>query len=182
MEPISGAFFPFVFVIVLANSVVFYRYLFLYSKNAIDQIKEFVTLFRYLYLDINNQISVKDALMNLKDRTSLKMSKRLEDFLNEASQDSSLLPYLHFASTFSSVLVEEMMINLYRYNQKPGKENLLNFNRAYLKLKSIIEKDEEKDNNRQYEFVKLTAIIGTAIIVILAIIVTVFVVEEYIHG
>ena len=175
-------FIPFIFLIVLLNAVAFYRYLFLYSKNATDQIREFVTLFRYLYIDINNQIKVKDALKSLKERGSLKMGEKLEQLFNETKQDESLTPYLRFASTFSSVLIEEVMINLYRFSQKPHKENLAHFNEAYLKLKKVVEEDEEKDINRQYGFIKVTAIIGTAIIVILVIIVTIIITEEYIHG
>lgn len=175
-------FIPFVFLIVLVNAVTFYRYLFLYSKNDSNQIKELAILLRYLYLDINNQINVKDALLNLKEKASLKMNQKLDTFFNETKQDDSLLPYLHFASNFSNVLVEEAMIGLYRYEKQPQKENLQHFNECYLKLKKIVEEDDERDNNRQYEFIKTTAIIGTAIIVMLVIIVTIIIVEEYVHG
>lgn len=175
-------FIPFIFIIVLANAVCFYRYLFLYNKSASNQIKEITSLFRYLYLDINNQIKVKDALKNLKERASLKTNQKLETLLEETKKDDSLVPYLHFAANFSSVLIEEVMINLYRYEQRSHKENLLHFNEAYLKLKKSVEDDIIHDSNNQYEFIKTSAIIGTALIVILVIIVTIIVVEEYIHG
>lgn len=175
-------FIPFIFIIVLANGVSFYRYLFLYNKNIDDQIKEFVSLFRYLYLDINNQIKVKDALLSLKERASLKMNQKLEQLMNEKKEDTSLVPYLNFAANFSSVLVEETLINLYRYEKHQHKENLLHFNEAYLKLKEEVSQGIARDSNNQYEFIKTTAIIGTAIIVILVIIVTIIIVEEYIHG
>lgn len=175
-------FIPFIFLIVLVNAVVFYRYLFLYNKNASDQIKELVTLLRYLYLDINNQIKTKDALLNLKEKASLKMNQKLDLLFNEMKQDESLMPYLHFASNFSSVLVEEVMLNLYRYEKDSHKDNLQHFNEAYLKLKKIVDEEDERDNNQQFEFIKTTAIIGTAIIVMLVIIVTIIIVEEYVHG
>lgn len=175
-------FIPFIFLIVLVNAVTFYRYLFLYNKNETLQIKELTTLLRYLYLDINNQIKVKDALLNLKEKASLKMNQKLDVFFDEMKQDESLLPYLHFASNFSSVLAEEAMINLYRYEKHSHKENLQHFNETYLKLKKVVDEDDEHNNNRQYEFIKTTAIIGTAIIVMLVIIVTIIIVEEYVHG
>lgn len=175
-------FIPFVFIIVLANGVSFYRYLFLYNKNITDQIKEFTSLFRYLYLDINNQIKVKDALLSLKGRASLKMNQKLEQLITEKSEDTSLVPYLNLAANFSNVLVEETLISLYRYENHQHKENLLHFNEAYLKLKEEVEEDQLRDSNNQYEFIKSTAIIGTALIVILVIVVTIIIVEEYIHG
>ncbi|MCQ2794748.1 MAG: hypothetical protein MJ214_00890 [Bacilli bacterium] len=175
-------FIPFIFLIVLVNAVAFYRYLFLYSKNVTDQIKELTILLRYLYQDINNQVNVKDALMNLKERASLKMNQKLETFFTEIEKDQSLSPYLNLAKNFSSVLIEEVMISLYRYKENASKENLLHFNESYLKLKKVVDDDEERDNNRQYELVKATAIIGTAIIVMLVIIVTIIIVEEYVHG
>lgn len=175
-------FIPFIFVIVLANAISFYRYLFLYNKNISNQIREFTSLFRYLYLDINNQIKVNVALVNLKERASLKMNEKLEALLDEKSKDPSLLPYLHFAANFSSVLIEEVMINLYHFEKHAHKDNLLHFNEAYMKLRKGIEEENIQSNNNQYEFVKTSAIIGTALIVILVIIVTIIVVEEYIHG
>lgn len=175
-------FIPFIFLIVLVNAITFYRYLFLYSKNITEQIKEFTFLLRYLYLDINNQVKVKTALMNLKEKASLKMNKKLETLFEEIKHDDSLLPYLHFASDFSSVLVEEVMLNLYRLDKRTHKENLLHFNETYFKLKQVVDEECEKDNNRQFEFIKSTAIIGAAIIVVLVIVVTIIIVEEYIHG
>ena len=175
-------FIPFIFLIVLVNAITFYRYIFLYSKSISGQIKEFTYLFRYLYIEVNHGVKVKDALFNLKEKASLTMNKRLEKLFEEINNDTSLVPYLNFASTFSSVLVEEVMLNLYRLAKKDDKDNLLHFNEAYLKLKKIIEKEEMKDSNRSYEFIKTTALIGTAIIIIVVIAVTIIFVEEYIHG
>ena len=175
-------FIPFIFIIVLVNAITFYRYLSLYNKNVTSQIKEFTSLFRYLYLDINNQIKVKDALIKLKEQASLTMNKKIETLLEEIKRDSSFTPYLNFASTFSSVLIEEVMLNLYRYNKHSQNDNLLHFNEAFYKLKKVVDDDEDKNSDRQYEFIKNTAIIGTAIIVMLVIIVTIIIVEEYIHG
>lgn len=175
-------FIPFIFMIVLANAVSFYRYLFLFNKNITNQIKELTSLFRYLYLDINNQVKVKDALVNLKERASLKINQKIETLITEKKKDDSLLPYLNFASNFSSVLIEEVLISLYRYEKHTLKENLLHFNETYLKLKNVVEEDNIRESNNQYEFIKTSAIIGTALIVILVIIVTIIVVEEYIHG
>lgn len=175
-------FIPFIFIIVLANGVSFYRYLFLYNKSITSQIKEFVSLFRYLYLDINNQIKVKDALLSLKERASLQMNQKLDQLMTEKNEDTSLVPYLNFAANFSNVLVEETLTNLYRYEKHQHKENLLHFNDVYLKLKEEVDEEIARDSNSQYEFIKTTAIIGTAIIVILVIIVTIIIVEEYIHG
>ncbi|MCQ2796488.1 MAG: hypothetical protein MJ213_04230 [Bacilli bacterium] len=178
----SLLFIPFIFLIVLVNAATFYRYLFLYNKKENGKIKELTVLLKYLYLDINNQIKVKDALANLKEKASLKMNQKLDVFFNEMKQDESLLPYLHFATNFSSIFAEEAMINLYRFEKEPNKENLQHFNETFLKLKKIVDEDDERDNNYQYEFVKITAIIGTAIIVMLVIIVTIIIVEGYVHG
>lgn len=178
----SLLFIPFIFLIVLVNAATFYRYLFLYNKKENGKIKELTVLLKYLYLDINNQIKVKDALTNLKEKASLKMNQKLDVFFNEMKQDESLLPYLHFATNFSSIFAEEAMINLYRFEKEPNKENLQHFNETFLKLKKIVDEDDERDNNYQYEFVKITAIIGTAIIVMLVIIVTIIIVEGYVHG
>ena len=175
-------FIPFVFVIVLVNAITFYRYLYLYSKNISGQIKEFTYLFRYLYIEVNHGIKVKDALLNLKEKASLTMNKRLEKFFEEINKDTSLVPYLNFASTFSSVFIEEVMLNLYRLEKQEHKESLLHFNEAYLKLKKVVEKEEIKDSNHSYEFIKTTALIGAAIIIIVVMAVTIIFVEEYIHG
>lgn len=175
-------FIPFIFLMVLVNGISFYRYLFLYSKNLTIQIREFVYLFRYLYLDINNQIKVEVALKNLKVRASLKLNEQLENLLTSIHHDQSLLPYLTFAHFFSSVLVEEVMVMLYRYSQSESKEDLREFNEAYFKLKRVIELDEEKNSKRQYDFIKTTALIGTAIIVMVVIISAILIMEEYIHG
>lgn len=178
----SLIFIPYLFFLVLINGVCFYRYLHLYGKNLTNQMKEIVYLFRYLYLDINNGVNVLSSLEALKSKASLKMNEKLANLLNEASQDHSLMPYLNFAHQFSSVLIEEMMINLYRYEQKKLVANLNNFNRTYLKLKTMMEEDNEHDEMKQFDFIKSTAIIGTAIIIVIVIIAVIIIVEGYRHG
>lgn len=173
---------PFIFLIVLTNAISFYRYLFLYSKNLTSQIKEFVTLFRYLYLDINNEIKPEAALKNLKAYASLKMNEQLQQLLDSSQTDPSLFPYLNFAKLFSSVLVEEVMLNLYRFKKRETNENLKHFNNAYFKLKHLVEQEDENNSKRQYDFIKSTAIIGTAIIVIVLIISVILITEEYLNG
>ncbi|MCQ2792587.1 MAG: hypothetical protein MJ208_03595 [Bacilli bacterium] len=175
-------FIPYLFLIVLIDAICFYRFFSSYQHHLEMKSKEVTNLFRYLYLDLNNQIKVKLALINLKERASLKMVELLDQLINETNDDSSLTPYIKFASNFSSTLVEEVMLALFRYQIESSPTKLKQFNEAYFKLKRVVELEEEKTNKRQYDFIKTTAIIGTAMIVVLVIIATVIVVEEYIHG
>ncbi|MCQ2753328.1 MAG: hypothetical protein MJ206_03705 [Bacilli bacterium] len=171
---------PFIFLIIaldLADLWRFYYYRDLRQDNAIHEVS---LLFRYLYVDLNNGLNVKEALEQLKSYASLHLNELLVNLLE--SQANDVTPYLAFAHQFPSILLEEVMVALYRYAKKPELENLKIFNEAYLKLKTSSEQKAQERIKTRFDFAKSTAIVGVSIVLIMVIIAIILLVGEYLHG
>ncbi|MCQ2794452.1 MAG: hypothetical protein MJ207_03775 [Bacilli bacterium] len=171
---------PFIFLVIaldLADLWRFYYYRDLRQENAIHEVS---LLFRYLYVDLNNGLSAKDALEQLKSYASLHLNELLVNLLE--NQENDVTPYLAFAHQFPSILLEEVMVALYRYAKKPELENLKTFNEAYLKLKTSSEQKAQERVKTRFDFAKSTAIIGVSIVLIMVIVAIILLVGEYLHG
>lgn len=171
---------PSLFLLLLIDLADLWRINYLKRIGQVSLVHEVTLLFRYLYVDLNNDIAVNKALEELKTYASLRLNTLLCNLLE--SKDDPLTSYLAFAHQFPSVLLEEVMMRLYQYQNKNSKAGLLAFNEAYLKLKHDDDQNSHESRKTRFEFVKSTALVGVAIIVIVVIVVVVILVGEFLHG
>lgn len=170
----SLCFIPFIFLIVFANAIILFRYLQIYRNKENQKINKLCHSFRRFYLELNQGQDINKCLNNLKEDASLELNELLTNLLDNNETNITLKSYLDFAKQFDNVLVEKMMINLFRYQNNHTLENLNNFNRSYLALKSSIDEEKIKLYKTVFDLVKVTPIIG-AIIVVIVVIVTVII-------
>lgn len=170
---------PVIFIILLLNFANIFRYYYLKEKNEDNDLHALVLLFRYLYVDVNNGIKVIDALERLKGFANLKINTYLNNLLE--SNDETIEPYLAFAHQFPSLLIEEMLVALFRYKNNAEMIYLASFNDAYFKLKKDDDKKMKERATWQFDFIKTTAIIGVAIIMLIVIASVIIMVGEFLY-
>ena len=89
---------------------------------------EFVEAFTYFSIYVGNGANVYHALEKTSALSKENVRPLFQELLSEIDADKSLLPYLHFASHFSSLSVKEVMLSVYQMvEQGGGEENLRRF-------------------------------------------------------
>ena len=103
--------------------------------------KEFVKIFGFLEVYLRNKIPVYSALERLEEYSSPSMKALLETLIAEIDVNKSVEPYVHFAESFSSLTVKEVMISLYLLVEQGENENYL---RQFSFLFSSFSSEEKK--------------------------------------
>ncbi len=103
--------------------------------------KEFVKIFGFLEVYLRNKIPVYNALGRLTEYSSTAMKEKLETLIEEIDVNKSVEPYVHFAESFSSLTVKEVMISLYLLVEQGENENYL---RQFSFLFSSFSAEEKK--------------------------------------
>ena len=103
--------------------------------------KEFVKIFGFLEVYLRNKIPVYSALERLEEYSSHSMKALLETLIAEIDVNKSVEPYVHFAESFSSLTVKEVMISLYLLVEQGENENYL---RQFSFLFSSFSAEEKK--------------------------------------
>ena len=155
------------------------RFYYLAVKRENENFHALVILFRHLYVDVNHNVKVLEAFEKLKSFANLEINSYINNLLE--SKDKTVAPYLAFAHQFPSLLIEEMMIALYRYQNSSKPAYLSSFNDAYLKLRDLDNKQNKSRLHWQFDFIKITAVIGVAIILLIVIVSVVIMVGKFLY-
>ncbi len=103
--------------------------------------REFVKIFGFLEVYLRNKIPVYNALERLEEYSSPLMKAKLESLIAEIDVNKTVEPYVHFAESFSSLTVKEVMISLYLLVEQGENENYL---RQFSFLFSSFSAEEKK--------------------------------------
>ena len=108
------------FLIIPLILLIFYTYF--YFSRYTNQLKnlynermeEFIRLFTFLGIYINDGFNVFRALESIKPFASKNFLPLLERLLQEIEIDKSVTPFIHFSSAFLDISVKEVMISVYQ--------------------------------------------------------------------
>ena len=79
-----------------------------------ERMEEFIRLFTFLGIYINDGFNVFRALESIKPYASPSFLPLLETLLKEIEEDKTVTPFVHFSSNFNDISVKEVMISVYQ--------------------------------------------------------------------
>ena len=96
---------------------------------------EFVKLFTFFGVYIEDGYNVYSALQAIQGFASPSMHRFLEDLLNDIEEDKGVTPYVRFSSHFSEIAVKQVMLSIYqRVEEGQGGVYVQQFQRLFGKL------------------------------------------------
>ena len=105
------------------------------SKEKEEDEEQFVTLFSYFSIYIQDGFNVYNAFEEVLPYAKGRVKNNLEGMLMQISRDKTLLPYLSFASNFVSLEIREVMLAIYQMvDQGSSGVYLVQFQRLFSKL------------------------------------------------
>ena len=77
-------------------------------------VAEFVELFTYFGVFVNDGFTVYNAIERIIDYASEDMKAHLRRLLEDIDQDKSVAPFVRFAAIFEDISIKEVMLSVYR--------------------------------------------------------------------
>jgi hypothetical protein len=82
--------------------------------------KNMIDAYRLIKVMLMQSISPYQALQTVLPFVDAKLAEHLHDLLMAIDQDKSIHPYLHFASRFRSLMIEQLFFALYQLENQGG--------------------------------------------------------------
>lgn len=84
------------------------------SKMMASLSDEFVRLFTFFGIYINDDFNVYNALEEIRQYASPRFDAKLERLLLDIEEDKSVTPFVNFALGFESLQIKEVMVSIYQ--------------------------------------------------------------------
>lgn len=131
------------------------------SKENEEDEKQFVDLFSYFSIYIQDGFNVYNALEKVLPYAKGRLKSSLEGLLKEIEEDKTLAPYLSFASHFSSLEIKEVMLAVYQMvDQGTGGVYLLQFQRLFAKISEQKKERLEQAHQERLDTLNFLPLIG----------------------
>lgn len=148
----------------------FYRYSLIEDKNKRKLLKNFIDYFSFFRIYIFNGDSVYTALNKTTDYASKEIKQNIDYLIEEINQDKTINPFIKFANKFKSKLIEDVMISIYQMIENGNNTNYINqFITIFENLKKRINSEEEFKRNERFNTLVNTALVGSALIMIILV-------------
>ena len=142
----------------------FSRYARTILKRQQQRMDEFVSLFTFFGIYVEDGFTVFRALGALQEFASDDLQGKIGQLLEDIEQDKSVEPYAQFASFFPDVAVKQVMVSVYQMVEEgQGGLYVAQFNRLFQKLsdqKHVLEKEKRLERLQTLSFLPLA---GSAI-------------------
>ena len=175
-----------IYGIIAAGAVVLFfilRYLRMKQKLNDSKIEEFVKLFTFFKSFLNNKYNVYQSLNNISFYASPYMKDKLETLLKEIDEDKSVNPYIHFASNFSLLVIEQLMVSIFQMVEEGENEKYLNqFELLFSKISGDFYTKNLRNKEKSLGNLTLFPLIGAGLVVIIITISIIFVIGGYVNG
>jgi len=112
-----GATFLLILPVLLLLGYLFYymrRYGAMKAKHQDDMMKEFVNLFTFFGIYVNDGLTIYGAFEKLRGFASETVDILLQKLLSSIDEDKSVTPYIEFAKAFEDISVKEVMMAVYQ--------------------------------------------------------------------
>ena len=90
------------------------RYSKMLRKIALNDEEEFVRLFTYFQVYLNDGYNIYNALQALIPYASESVGGHLEKLVNDIDSDKTLTPYVEFGNHFNDIQIQQVMISVYQ--------------------------------------------------------------------
>ena len=153
------------------------------AKEEEEKQSQFVTLFTYFSIYIEDGYNVYNALEAIVPFSSGKVKLALEGLLAQIDEDKSLEPYLSFASNFQSLEIKEVMMAVYQMVDQGGSEVYLHqFRRLFSKLSDGKHQREEKTYLEKLDTLSSLPLVGSGITMIMLMLAILEIMEGMLDG
>ena len=113
----------------------YYRYQTIGAKIIKEREDEFINLFLYFRIYLQNNYGIYKALEEIKIYASDWFEDKLEQLISDINVDKSIAPFIKFSANFSNPDFETIMISVYQmFDQGVNSEYLLSFSRQFEKV------------------------------------------------
>lgn len=89
-------------------------------KKKAEETEEFIRLFTFFGIYMNNGYNVYNALESIVPYAGITLKDRLETLLREIEEDKTVAPFINFASYFTDMKVKEVMVSIYAMIEEGG--------------------------------------------------------------
>ena len=102
------------FVLIFFTYVYFIRYSNGVKRIYEDRMEEFIRLFTFLGIYINDGFNVFRALESIQSFASESFLPLLQGLIREIEEDKTVTPFVNFSKHFTDISVKEVMISIYQ--------------------------------------------------------------------
>lgn len=123
------------FILIFFAYFYFTRYSSAIKKLYEDRMEEFIRLFTFLGIYINDGLNVFHALESIQQFATPSFLPLLKQLVAEIEEDKSVTPFVNFASNFTDISVKEVMISVYQMvDQGEGGKFIAQFQHLFGRL------------------------------------------------
>lgn len=170
-------------ILSIFNFIYFNRYSLLKKRLESQRLHDFVSLFTYFNIYINNGINIYTALQYICDFSSTYIKEKMELLLFEIDNDKSVSPFIHFAKNFNSLLIEQMMLSVYQMIDQGNEGSyLMQFQTIFAKISDEEHRKEIFEKTRKIDSLSAAPLIGAGMITIIITIGLVTIIGGIING
>ena len=157
-----------VFLVVIANYVIFSSYLNRKRLMLMDRENEFITIIGYFQFFITNSYNVYQALQSLIAYSSPWMEEQIQTLILEIDNDKSVKPFVNFANKFSSKVTNNVMLSIYQMvDEGENSIHMLQFNALFQQLSRSHQKELIDSKERSLSSLSTLPLIGAGAITVL---------------
>ena len=152
--------FPFILFVILLFCVLSRRNSKQAKENEEDE-EQFVTLFTYFSIYIQDDFNVYNAFEEILPYAKGRLLNHLEGLLMQITRDKTLAPYLAFAENFSSLEIREVMMAIYQMvDQGSSGVYLTQFQRLFFKLSEQKRQRRERKHLEKLDSLSFLPLVG----------------------
>lgn len=142
----------------------FSRYSSLLRKKGEKKESEFIVLFTYFSVFLQDGFNVYNALEEVVDFAEGELKGDLKELLKQIEADKSLQPFLSFSAKFKSLTIREVMISVYQMvDQGASGAYLQQFRHLFGKLSDQKHDLEKRRKKERLESLTILPLLGSGI-------------------
>ncbi|MCH3977333.1 MAG: hypothetical protein LKE36_07155 [Bacilli bacterium] len=134
------------------------------NKDRLSSLVYFLSRVRHF---LNNDSTIYYALTEANKLSSPIIQEDIKELIDGISQDKSVMPFIKFAQAFNSNLIEEIIIQLYQYENNSSQKNTFNnFFHLFSQFQEIETNERFEHLEQSYVTVSFLPMLGGGLLIL----------------
>jgi|GEM_PF-6613369 len=134
------------------------------NKDRLSSLVYFLSRVRHF---LNNDSTIYYALTEANKLSSPIIQEDIKELIDGISQDKSVMPFIKFAQAFNSNLIEEIIIQLYQYENNASQKNTFNnFFHLFSQFQEIETNERFEHLEQSYVTVSFLPMLGGGLLIL----------------
>lgn len=134
------------------------------NKDRLSSLVYFLSRVRHF---LNNDSTIYYALTEANKLSSPIIQENIKELIDGISQDKSVMPFIKFAQAFNSNLIEEIIIQLYQYENSSSQKNTFNnFFHLFSQFQEIETNERFEHLEQSYVTVSFLPMLGGGLLIL----------------